>query len=248
VGVTALGFYFWRFHLGLSIEQHVWGQFGDYVGGTLNPLFAFTALLALLYTVKLQSRELRNSAEQLTKSAKALEKQNLVLRKQSFEATFFQLLRLYSDVVQELHITRERRSDGVKVKHEDKQCLRVLYRELSSPVTRGDSMQSRLEALNDAYRSFYGKYGHLIGHYFRTIYQVVKIVEMSEMSDEEKRNYTNVLRAQLSKDELGLLFYNCLSDYGREKMLPLVMKYDLLKHLEDDALLSPADRGLVEEV
>ena len=253
--VIVLGVYVWRFHLGFSEQHENWGQFGDYIGGTLNPLFAFTALLALLYTIVLQSRELRNSAEQLTKSAEALEKQNLVLRKQSFEATFFQLLRLYNEVVRGLHITlRESEFLGGQarnVKHEDRQCLEslhnVLIREHYYSVARGDSLVPRREALNFAYHDFYSKYGHLVGHYFRTIYNIVKIVEKAEMPDEEKKEYTNVLRAQLSKYELGLLLYNCMSDYGKEKMLPLVIKYNLLKHVEDDVLLAPDDRDLIQE-
>ncbi len=257
VAAAALGLYVWQFHFGLSTKHDVWGQFGDYVGGTLNPLFAFTALLALLYTIVLQSRELRHSTEQLAKSAEALEKQNVVLRKQSFEATFFQLLKLYNDVVQELHITLEESESLLggkqvrEVKHEDRQCLaalhNVLIHEHLYSVARGDSTEPRLQALDIAYQDFYAKYGYLIGHYFRTIYNIVKIVENSDMSDDQKRAYVNILRAQLSKYELGLLLYNCLSVYGRKKMLPLVRKYNLLKHLEDDVQLSPEDRDLVGE-
>ena len=35
-----------------------WGQFGDYIGGLLNPIFGFSSLLALLYTIRIQSKEL----------------------------------------------------------------------------------------------------------------------------------------------------------------------------------------------
>ncbi|MDD5265978.1 MAG: hypothetical protein PHO08_02460 [Methylococcales bacterium] len=40
VAVVILGFYFGNFHGGLSTENGVWGTFGDYVGGILNPLIA----------------------------------------------------------------------------------------------------------------------------------------------------------------------------------------------------------------
>lgn len=250
VAAIVVGVYVWQFHIELSQEHETWGQFGDYIGGTLNPLFAFTALLALLYTIVLQSRELRNSAEELKKSAEALEKQNIVLRKQSFEATFFALLRLYNEVVRELHITRQNSGsfDDLIVKHEGRQCLKALYNSLIvdylHSVDRGDSLSTRRDALNSAYREFYAECGHLVGHYFRTIYIIVKFVEKAEMADVDKREYTNILRAQLSKYELGLLLYNCISDYGREKMLPLVVEYKLLKHIEDDVLLKPDDRNL----
>lgn len=255
IALIAIGLYVWKFNFELSRHHEIWGQFGDYLGGILNPLFAFTALLALLYTIVLQSKELRYSSKQLAKSAGALEKQNTVLKKQSFEATFFQLLKLYNDVVKELHITRNEIdqtsgiSVAVKIDYEDRHCLARLHKQLIEEylrtVTRGDSTLPRMEALAGAYCSFYARYGHMIGHYFRTIYNIVKIVNLSDLSDTEKRTYTNILRAQLSKHELGLLLYNCLSKYGSEKMLPLVKKYNLLKHLEDDVLSSPDDKLLV---
>ena len=61
--ILAAGFILWVYSTvftGLVSEKHdAWGQFGDYVGGTLNPLFALIALFALLYTIKIQVSELR---------------------------------------------------------------------------------------------------------------------------------------------------------------------------------------------
>ena len=56
----------------LSRDPANWGQFGDYVGGLLNPTFSFLALLALLTTLGLQIRELKISAKELKNSAQAL--------------------------------------------------------------------------------------------------------------------------------------------------------------------------------
>lgn len=50
-----------------------WGQFGDYVGGLLNPIFGFSSLLALLYTIRIQSQELRLTRLEFEKSVKAQE-------------------------------------------------------------------------------------------------------------------------------------------------------------------------------
>jgi hypothetical protein len=245
--------YLWMFGARPSTNHEAWGQFGDFLGGTLNPIFSLSALVALLYTLVLQSRELRQSTEQLERSAKALDAQNTVLRKQSFEATFFQLLRLYSEVVQDLAVELERLNErrGVmeRTKFEDRDCLAALYRELIeaylSSVQRGDELGARNEGISKQYEKFYVRYGHLIGHYFRTIYNVVKFVDRAELPQEVRKEYVNILRAQLSKYELGLLLYNAASPYGQEKMGPLINKYEILKHLEDRVLLSPDDRSLV---
>lgn len=46
-----------------SIEH--WGQMGDFFGGMLNPVLAFASFIALLYTIKLQSREMAETREEL---------------------------------------------------------------------------------------------------------------------------------------------------------------------------------------
>jgi Putative phage abortive infection protein len=46
-----------------------------------------------------------------------------------------------------------------------------------------------------------------------------------------------ILRAQLSSTELLLLFYNGLSEFGREKLHPLICKYAFLEQLPEVDLL-----------
>ena len=60
--VLVIAFFTFKFLCLLSDYPGRWGQFGDYVGGVLNPTFSFLALLALLATLGLQIRELRISA------------------------------------------------------------------------------------------------------------------------------------------------------------------------------------------
>jgi hypothetical protein len=95
------------------------------------------------------------------------------------------------------------------------------------------------ERINRVYLAFYRQNEADLGHYFRTLYNLVKFVDRSEIPD--KKLYTNLIRAQLSSIELALLFYNCLSDLGREKFKPLVEKYSLLKTLPRAKLLNPTD-------
>lgn len=40
--------YFASFHGTPSIEQDAWGQFGDFVGGTLSPILTFLTIIALI--------------------------------------------------------------------------------------------------------------------------------------------------------------------------------------------------------
>ena len=65
-----LGLYFTHFNKELSSSNSVWGTFGDYMGGTLNPILSFLSLIAILYTITLQSHEIQLSRKEIERSIK----------------------------------------------------------------------------------------------------------------------------------------------------------------------------------
>lgn len=81
---------FFRFGYSISDDNTDWGQFGDYIGGVLNPIFGFLTFLGLLLTIVLQAKELedaRNAAFNANKTANKTfsesRKQTLQSRKQA---------------------------------------------------------------------------------------------------------------------------------------------------------------------
>jgi len=95
--------YFLNFNNGFSDDQGVWGTFGDFMGGTLNPILSFLSLIALLSTIVLQQKELglsrtelKYTRDELERSANAqvatqtiLDEQSDTMARQQFESTFF---------------------------------------------------------------------------------------------------------------------------------------------------------------
>lgn len=69
--VSVWGFYLWQFSDGLSDSQETWGQFGDFVGGTLNSVFGFLGFLILLSSLRLQAKELAETRQELKASSEA---------------------------------------------------------------------------------------------------------------------------------------------------------------------------------
>ncbi|TAJ52577.1 MAG: hypothetical protein EPN60_02665 [Nevskiaceae bacterium] len=225
VTLVVLVLYIVKFHAGLSDDQDTWGQFGDYVGGLLNPIFGFISVIALLSTLLIQVRELRLSTRELRNSSDALKSQHAVMARQNFESTFFQLLRLHNDIVLSIDL---RQSGTTTVAGRDcfNQFTKVLYANMNKHGALTDA--SKLEV---AYEEFYRRYESDLGHYFRLLYNLVKFVHHSDV--ENKKFYTNLVRAQLSSGELNVLFVNCLSSKGRDRFKPLVETYALLKTLPD---------------
>ncbi|MEZ6127859.1 MAG: putative phage abortive infection protein [Planctomycetaceae bacterium] len=85
----------------------------------------------------------------------------------------------------------------------------------------------------DRYEKWYDNYEAHVGHYFRTLYNLVRYVD--EHGGKQRASYARLVRAQLSSHELQLLLFNGLSKYGREKFKPLIEEYTLLKHLKETA-------------
>jgi len=87
------------------------GAIGDYFGGLLNPTFAFFALILLLHTIKIQSKELKASTEALKQQAKIskdqLDASNTQINHskiEHFESTFFNLLQIHHQNVMSIEV------------------------------------------------------------------------------------------------------------------------------------------------
>lgn len=225
--------YFVKFGGILSPEQEHWGQFGDFVGGVLNPAFSFLALLALLSTFALQVRELRLSARELKNSADALARQNETLLLQNFENSFFQLLRLYNEIVNSIDLASNKNNRVTK----GRDCFKVFVDRLEAQLIN-EGADKDFETFCLYYDLFYIGHQHEIGHYFQLLYNIIKLVKRTDGID--KRFYTNIIRAQLSSYELQLLFYNGISNYGIEKFKPLIEEFAILKTLPTTTLPNDA--------
>ncbi|WP_179874591.1 putative phage abortive infection protein [Bacillus toyonensis] len=85
------------------------------------------------------------------------------------------------------------------------------------------------ELKQEAYEALYKKHENIIGHYYRNLYRIVKLIqnttfnkESQKRDNEEKRMYRGILRAQLSSFELLMLFYNISYSEKGKKFKELV--------------------------
>jgi hypothetical protein len=227
--LSVVSVYFHYFSGEVLLEHDKWGQFGDYLGGILNPIFGFLGFIALLLTLKLQRQELKLSTEELAKSAKALELQNKSIAQQNFENTFFQLLRRHGELVSETNFDNK---TGRRV-------FQNLFRKLSVIYYDNELIKDTNERAITSYQVLFSDYHYLLAHYFRVLYHVFKFIDTSQLSEVDKSSYANMARAQISSYELCLMFYNGTYGEGKGGFKPLIEKYGLLKHLDQNLLLTP---------
>jgi uncharacterized membrane protein len=84
-----------------ATEQGTWGEFGDYFGGILNPIFSFLALIALLFTLYVQRYGLKKEEERF-KLLKEIQLITEVIRyKQEFIKTNLEQFKNFSNLADE---------------------------------------------------------------------------------------------------------------------------------------------------
>lgn len=231
----------------LSISSS--GVFGDSFG-VLTSLFSGLAFAGLIITIvmqrdelALQRQELNLTREELSGQKMEMRAQNETLKVQRFENTFFKMLEFLENCRNDVFYQGFQRPPL-----EGRDAIKALYDSFTNTFlcrwtqdsnfkqirVFKDECKSR-EGVSEEYSSFYVKYGDELGQYYRTLYNILKLVDRADFLD-DKTVYTNLVRAQLSRYELLLLFYNCVSVFGIEKMAPLIRKYNILKHLESTVL------------
>jgi putative phage abortive infection protein len=220
------------------------GEFGDMFGG-VNALFSGLAFLGVIIAILLQKRELalqrkelEQTREELAGQKQQLALQNATFRQQAFDSTFFQMLSLHHQIVNEIDL----RTGDKDIRGRD--CFVKFYEDFTYRFYHGKEPKYEERTKELVCAEYMENYEYIqadVGHYFRNLYNIVKFVGRSDVQD--KKFYTNLIRAQLSSHELALLFYNCATSLGKEKFKPLVERYALLKNLPDGLLIEQAHRG-----
>jgi hypothetical protein len=225
-------------------------DFGELYGwvAALFSGLAFVGVIAAMVLQKqeleLQRQELAETRQELRGQKKQLEAQNKTLQQQTFENTFFQLLRLHNDIVESLSLAAT-----PQVTYTGRDCFRYLYHQFRDMYLniepRAAQGQKVIQQINRKYLDFHKQWQVSVGHYFRNLYNILKFISRSDVK--ESTVYSNLVRAaQLSTFELLLLFYSCLSDLGREKFKPLIEGFGMLEGIAKDQLASADDIKLYQ--
>ncbi len=223
------------------------GTFGD-TFGCINALFSGLAFGGVVLAILLQTKELEYQREELQQTRgelkgqkEQLQAQNETLKIQSFENTFFQMLRLHHEIVNS--IDKIEMKAGQQVIKKGRDVFVDISNELSAYYSRYQDKDEH-KKINAAFVQLFSKYQSDIVHYFRNLYNIIKFIDMKGPEQfEERYIYTSLVRAQLSSHELLLLFYNSLSQFGQEKFKPLIEKYHFLKNMPLGQIIKKEHEG-----
>lgn len=267
--LVVVGIYWHYFNaLPVKVDAAPWGQLGDFFGGTLNPIFGFLSVMALLSALVIQGRELRISSQELKNSALALDKQNKAIAHQSFEQTFFSWLQSYREMLDSIKFVpsfgglgAQNRGDfsgrGLLQKWWTESLTNNLVIKKICDLENVDFPAESHFSLSQFEKESPGVIANEVGaswekvylsneyqldSLFRNLYRLILWIDSQDESrtnQEQKWMYVSIVRAQLSWIEMVYLFYNGQTDRGL-KFKRLVDKYALFDNLnfESDAVIN----------
>ena len=202
--------------------------------------------------LQVSNKELELTRNELANSSKALEEQASLLAIQSFETTFFNMLELHNKLLS--NITYEGQHSKGKIS--DELGITSFYYDGTGKEQGTNSLEQLLFSMNKAHREkdfgipisdifdiFYIYENKIFGSYCRNLYQILKLIKLGIQGYNEQKRYSNILRAQLSNEELALLILNCTSSLVDEgQFRELLIYFELLEHL-DFIHISPTDKS-----
>lgn len=216
VGIFALLMFF-----DFDVGQTNIGQVGDFVGGLLNPVLSFLALIAIVYSISVQEKELASTVS-------SLRAQEEIFKIQNFENSLFSLLamqrnrrgeqlevvsgkevKVYVRLARELR-TERKRIDGLGL---SKRRAHAVAKESIKKITSNDS--SRL----------------LLSH----VLMILGLLKSAGLSDEQYRRYIELAFSDIQAYELAVFVNNAINVKPLRRM---IRKYGL-SNINDQYCLSP---------
>lgn len=204
------------------------GQFGDAFGALASFMAALAAAAAL-------SAFLRQRSE---------------MASQEFERNFYSLLSNLQLQIAETDIkrfdpadVRQLRRSFAEHKHADihlqdqrafliplteikgRDAFRALLNRLRKYIENPNRFADS-KSIHRKYNVFYDQWHDDLGHYFRTLYHIFRVID--EECPGDKMRYARIVRAHLSSSEIVLLAYNCSVGEGRHKFKRYVEEFALL--------------------
>lgn len=203
------------------------GLSGDFLGGVLNPILSFFSFLALLFTLRLQRRELTATMDELRKSTLAAEKnvhlfteQIQAQRLDAFENTFFSLLKVFNATFEKINEHQEAQEDLPA----------------GSPLQRLLLQAHAQEDLTAARKVLMADHSE-IDHFISILLEMLKFIDQKfpQDSHSDRMFYANILKAIINQDAFEVVAmyaatHNPKSAYYGFKQL--LQKYELLEELD----------------
>lgn len=196
-----------------------WGTFGDFLGGTLNPIFGLLGFLVLIRTLSLQRQQLDDQRQAMQQQQEDIQAQreslaisNKTQIKQQFEGTFFQLLQQLQAESDYL-IKQDNSNDIYSIlksgfKLAKKACDDLEYKNWHE--NNDQNQFKHIDIKSEVDNIINGKI-YSLARYFSIVELIIKFIDnlnypnLPAMSQKDKNFYVDLLITNLNTDAFTLL-------------------------------------------
>lgn len=169
-----------------------------------------------------------------------------------FESNFFTLLKNLESITSQIQmeLLQKRKDSTFKAKyppllragnritiryHHGREGLKVILYIIRNDIEPDGYLNIKIVAKK--YNETYNRFVHFLGHYFRTVYHIYRLIdEKCPKDDDLSYHYARIVRSQLSNPELCLLSYNCIVGEGRYKFRELAEKYAIFHNIHREVI------------
>lgn len=204
-----------EFNINNHINLTKSGLIGNCISGICGTFFSFVGIIVLFETLSLQRKEFDENRK--------------IVKFQIFDNTFFNLLKLYQEVLFSLQ-DDDYNSSSDNNKVIGKKYFNFKKNESYKNFVAEEPYNINRNKARKYFEKYYENNRYELALYFRTIYRIYKFIDESSLSNNEKFKYSKIVRAQLSDSEVYFIYYDSFSKNGKE-FRELILKYNILKHL-----------------
>lgn len=243
-GLVVIGVWFW---FGL---HPVFGLSGGDNFDAVNALFSGLAFAGIILTVVLQSRELKLQRDELKETREELKGQKVqlalqaqTLRQQADDANFFRMLEIFRGMAKTM------RHPGGYPDADQSEVAAMFYPlnpvipEIKERITGMEywrlinkicrhSLSTRargVDELRTTWENIYRRWDTSLGSYFATLAELLDSFE--RVDQETAQRWANLLRAQFGLQEMLIIYYHGLTDWGQGTLKAGIEKYGLFAYM-----------------
>lgn len=242
--IAYLMLYFSSEEIKYCITKELSDNIGDFLNGTVGMILMFVSTVFLFITFFFQREQFKRTESDAYRGR--------------FEGTFFNMLSMLDNVRNESNKQLElfaeeginslgslyfKFKDYYKKRKNDSKDFSLSMKTFHADNLVKTQIETSIYDLGKAYDDFIDQSKCNPSFYFRYLYNLINfVIEHWAKSPEEIHKYLNFIQAQLSDEELCLLFYDSISNKGLDKKRSYTFKetldrYSFLENIPADALL-----------
>ena len=227
-----------------SIKTNLSTNIGDFSWGTIGILLTFISTLFMFLTFNFQQRQFKETKDDAFRTR--------------FEGTFFNMISMFYNVRTEAdrqiaYSTKDEKANlksfyiSLKKKYEEKIKADPNFAHAMNEMEKENVLSTEIQTALYDLGAFYDKYVQEqkcnAGFYFRFVHNLVTFVLLHwKGSPNDIHMYLNFIQAQMSDEELALVFYDSISNKGLDKNRRYTFKnnldkYSFLENIPESTLL-----------